>query len=230
MSSYFTSDHAAGSGLANNGKFPDDQNGTVIVYRHGQEKPLDLDTAQNFELYATATTPVAPGDQLRITSNFRSNGDRFINNELVKVLSLDEQNMVVSRDNGKEAVISRRDLVHVDQGVTVTSYSSQSKGPDQMLCSAPVRAFGAVDRKQFYVTMSRARRSMHLYSDSIDGLREPVCRTGERLSAVELANNAAYLQRMRELAPNIFQAKRQHDIESPLRPTPEQERDRGISI
>ena len=157
-----------------------------------------------------ATAPVAPGDQLRITSNFRSNGDRFINNELVKVLSLDEQKMVVLRGNGKEAVISRRDLVHVDQGVTVTSFSSQSKGPDQMLCSAPVRSFGAVDRKQFYVTMSRARRSMHLYTDSIDGLRQAVCRTGERLSAVELAQNSeAYLQRMRELlAPNIFHAKR----------------------
>jgi hypothetical protein len=72
---------------------------------------------------------------------------------------------------------------------------------------------------------------MHLYTDSIDGLREAVCRTGERLSAVELANDSeTYLQRMQELARNIFQAKRQHDIESPLRPTPEQERDRGISI
>jgi len=88
----------------------------------------------------------------------------------------------------------------VDQGVTETSYSSQSKGPDQMLCSAPVRSFGAVDRKQFYVTMSRARRSMHLYTDSIDGLRQAVCRTGERLSAVELANDSeAYLQRMQEV-------------------------------
>ena len=101
-----------------------------------------------------------------------------------------------------------------------------------MLCSAPVRSFGAVDRKQFYVTMSRARRSMHLYTDSIDGLREAVCRTGERLSAVELANDAeAYLQRMQEvLARNTFQAKRtanlQHDIEPPL----EQEQHRGISI
>jgi hypothetical protein len=136
--------------------------------------------------------------------------------------------MVVSRGNGKEAVISRRDLVHVDQGVTVTSYSSQSKGPDQMLCSAPVRSFGAVDRKQFYVTMSRARRSMHLYTDSIDGLRQAVCRTGERLSAVELTHDSeAYLQRMQEIVRNIFQANRtanlQHDIEPP---TLEQEQDR----
>jgi hypothetical protein len=92
-----------------------------------------------------------------------------------------------------------------------------------VLC-APVRAFGAVDRKQFYVTMSRARRSMHLYTDSIDGLREAVCRTGERLSAVELAQNSeAYQQRRQELARNIFQAKRtanlQRDIEPTLGPT-----------
>jgi hypothetical protein len=101
-----------------------------------------------------------------------------------------------------------------------------------MLCSAPVRSFGAVDRKKFYVTMSRARRSMHLYTDSRDGLRQAVCRTGERLSVVELANDSeAYLQRMQEsLARNIFQAKRQHDIEPPLGPTLEQEQDRGISI
>ncbi|MBV8099302.1 MAG: hypothetical protein JOZ31_09105 [Verrucomicrobia bacterium] len=153
----------------------------------------------------------------------------------MKVQSLDEQKMVVSRGNGKKAVISRRDLVHVDQGVTVTSYSSQSKGPDQMLCSAPVRAFGAVDRKQFYVTMSRARRSMHLYTDSIDGLRQAVCRTGERLSAVELANDSeAYLQRMQEIARNIFQAKRtanlQHGIEPPPQPPLKQDQDRGLSI
>ena len=79
-----------------------DHDGTVIVQRHGQEKPLDLDTAQNFEVYAAATTPVAPGDQLRITSNFRSNGDRFINNELVKVLSLDKRRWLSSEATAKK--------------------------------------------------------------------------------------------------------------------------------
>jgi hypothetical protein len=40
------------------------------------------------------------------------------------------------------------------------------------------------------------------------------------LSAVELAHDAeAYLQQMQELGRNIFQAKRQLDIEPPPRPT-----------
>src|SRR4029077_4718228 len=110
-----------------------------IVQRHGQEKSLDLDTAQNFEVYAAATTPVAPGDQLRITSNFRSNGDRFINNELVKVLSLDEQKMVVSRGNGKEAVISRRDLVHGSRrNGNQLFVAIQRPGPNAVLCARPI--------------------------------------------------------------------------------------------
>ena len=51
------------------------------------------------------------------------------------------------------------------------------------------------------------------------------------MSAVELAHDSeAYLQRMQELVRNIFQAKRQHGIEPPLRPKLEQEQDRGISI
>ena len=112
----------------------------MIVQRHGQEKPLDLDTAQNFEVYAAATTPVAPGDQLRITSNFRSNGDRFINNELVKVLSLDEQKMVVSRGNGKEAVISRRDpgARGSRRNGNELFVAIQRPGPNAVFCARPI--------------------------------------------------------------------------------------------
>jgi len=52
---------------------------------------------------------------------------------------------------------------------------------------------------------------------------------------MELVNDSeAYLQRMQELARNIFQAKRtanlQHGIKPPPRPTPEQEQGREISI
>jgi hypothetical protein len=60
-SSYFTSDHAGGFRPGEQWEVSRrDHEGTVIVQRHGQEKPLDLDTAQNFEVYAAATTPVAP--------------------------------------------------------------------------------------------------------------------------------------------------------------------------
>lgn len=169
------------------GRGPD---GAVIVSRNGQEKELPLDKV-NFELYGAAFTPVASGDQIRMTNNFQLRGERFINNELVRVVAIDAEKVVVRRKNGKEVVIPVGDgLHHIDQGVTVTSYSSQSKGPDQMLCSAPVVSFGAVDRQQFYVSASRGRQVIKFFTDSIVALREAALRIGDRLSPVELVADA----------------------------------------
>ena len=55
-----------------------------------------------------------------------------------------------------------------------------------MIVSAPVPAFSQVNSAQFYVSMSRARHAMHLFTDSIAALREAVCRPSERLSPSEL--------------------------------------------
>src|SRR5262249_51878540 len=74
----------------------------------------------------------------------------------------------------------------LDQGIAVTSHASQGKTVDQVVVSAPVAAFSQTNEAQFYVSMSRARHAMHLYTDSKVALKEAVMRPSERLSPVEL--------------------------------------------
>jgi hypothetical protein len=50
----------------------------------------------------------------------------------------------------------------------------------------PVAAFSQTNAAQFYVSMSRARHAMHLYTDSKAALKEAVMRPSERLSPLEL--------------------------------------------
>src|SRR6266446_4280075 len=50
-------------------------------------------------------------------------------------------------------------LLHLDQGISVTSHASQGKTVDNVIVSAPVAAFAQVSQAQLYVSMSRARRS-----------------------------------------------------------------------
>src|SRR6266403_2639679 len=69
-------------------------------------------------------------------------------------------------------------LLHLDQGISVTSHASQGKTVDNVIVSAPVAAFAQVSQAQLYVSMSRARRSMHLLTDCKEALREAVCRPG----------------------------------------------------
>ena len=63
-------------------------------------------------------------------------------------------------------------LLHLDQGISVTSHASQGKTVDNVIVSAPVAAFAQVSQAQLYVSMSRARRSMHLLTDCKEELRD----------------------------------------------------------
>ena len=80
--------------------------------------------------------------------------------------------------------------LHLDQGIAVTSHASQAKTVDQVIASVPVRAFSQANEAQFYVSMSRARWAMHVFTDSKVALREAVTRPSKRLSSWELFNLA----------------------------------------
>jgi ATP-dependent exoDNAse (exonuclease V) alpha subunit len=83
-------------------------------------------------------------------------------------------------------VIKRSGPLHLDQGIAVTSHASQGNTVDQVIVSVPVAAFSQTNEAQFYVSMSRARSAMHLYTDSKAALKEAVMRPSERLSPFEL--------------------------------------------
>jgi hypothetical protein len=61
-----------------------------------------------------------------------------------------------------------------------------------------VKAFGQAKEAQFYVSMSLARKPMHLFTDSKVVLRETVTRKSARLSPWELiaGSNADRMQKV----------------------------------
>jgi hypothetical protein len=71
-------------------------------------------------------------------------------------------------------------------GYAVTSHSSQSKTVDDVLLVASSRSFGAVNREQFYVSISRGRKRVHVFTDDAELLARRVTDSHERKAAVEL--------------------------------------------
>lgn len=124
----------------------------------------------------------AAGDSVRITKNFRCGAARFTNNELCRVSSIDACGIRLADG----PVIKADEALHLDQGIVVTSHASQGKTVDQVIVSVPVSAFSQANEAQFYVSMSRARTAMHVYTDSKVALREAVTRKSARLSPWEL--------------------------------------------
>jgi hypothetical protein len=124
---------------------------------------------------------VSVGDQIRVTKNFKG----FRNNELLHVTGIEPRS--IQTDKG---AIDTSKPVHLDQGICVTSHAAQGKTVDQVLVSVPVSAFSQVNEAQLYVSMSRARHSMRLFTDSRAALREAVTKTSERVSALSLLSQA----------------------------------------
>jgi hypothetical protein len=83
----------------------------------------------------------------------------------------------------------------LDQGLVVTSHAAQGKTVDQVLLSVPIRAFGQVNEAQWYVSLSRARSAMYVFTDSLGALKEAVMRPSTRLSAHELVARIGPLPR-----------------------------------
>jgi hypothetical protein len=133
----------------------------LVVRRAGQEKALSLSHAGKFSVFKPEAICLVAGDQIRITKNFQSRGKKFRNNELHTVTALADGKLVLG-----ESEIALKGAVHIDQGVAITSHAAQGKTVDQVIVSVPIDSFSQANEAQFYVSMSRARQAMHLFTDS----------------------------------------------------------------
>ncbi len=98
----------------------------------------------------------------------------------------------------------RRDGARIDQGVCITSYASQCRTVDQVV----VLPDGA-DAKGWYVSLSRAREAMHVYTRDKAALRQSVMHPGERKSVWELVQALSRLkpQSRDPIMPDLWRAR-----------------------
>jgi hypothetical protein len=71
-------------------------------------------------------------------------------------------------------------------GYAVTSHSSQGKTVDEVLLVASSKSFAAVNREQIYVSISRGRERVHVFTDDSELLARRVTDSHERKAAIEL--------------------------------------------
>ncbi|MCI0748455.1 MAG: relaxase domain-containing protein [Verrucomicrobia subdivision 3 bacterium] len=130
---------------------------------------------------------VSTGDRLHLKANRKlASGGRVTNGELVTVKSVRPDGGVELTD-GRILEPSFREFL---PGYAVTSYGSQGKTVDYVLFSdSTIKA--ATNAQQWYVTISRGRRGIRIFTPDKEQLRENVTRSGHRPLALELAAGVA---------------------------------------
>lgn len=125
---------------------------------------------------------IASGDRLHLKANRRlASGSPVTNGELVTVKCIHADGGIELKD-GRVLDEHFREFV---SGYAVTSYGSQGKTVDYVLFSdSTIEA--ATNAQQWYVTISRGRRGIRIFTPDKEQLRENLARSGHRPLAMEL--------------------------------------------
>jgi conjugative relaxase-like TrwC/TraI family protein len=152
------------------------------------DRPLPLDQAARFQAFHSTTITLAPGDVVRITHNgMTADGKHRLNNgSLYRVDRFDDEGNIMLNNGwtvGKQ-------FSHLTHGYVVTSHASQGKTVDRVFVGQSSQSFPASSREQFYVSCSRAKERVTIYTDNKNDLREAINQSDERVSATEFVNGS----------------------------------------
>jgi conjugative relaxase-like TrwC/TraI family protein len=166
--------------------------GRVSIKRaDGGKGFLPLQEAQKFQLYAPGEVALAKGDKLRLTQGGYAQETRGllgktrnkVNNGQIYEVEGFTRDGDIKLGNGYVLPKNYGGIMH---GYVVTSHASQGRTVDAVLIAMGNESLSAASREQFYVSVSRGREAVRLYTDDKEAMMDAVQRSGARLSATEL--------------------------------------------
>ncbi|MGA2869956.1 MAG: AAA family ATPase, partial [Verrucomicrobiota bacterium] len=173
---------------------------------------------------------LSAGDRLQLKANGRSvENKKLANGELVTVKAV--------RDDGRIALADGRtldkDFRQFVRGYAVTSYAAQGKSVDYVLFSdSAVKA--ATNNQQWYVTISRGRKGIHIFTGDKEQLRDNITRSGDRPLALDMTGTEAgfgrHLSKTQQLAVEHSQRAAAKRRAERLGPRLAQTHNQGIAI
>jgi conjugative relaxase-like TrwC/TraI family protein len=164
------------------------EKGVVIHNEEKIEAQLPCQRSKDYELFEDKMILLAKGDLVRITKNsFVDEKKRLDNGQMLEVQKVSKDGKILLRTfKGKVEYEIDKDFGHLAHAYCITSHASQGKTVDEVLIAQPAATFPATSSKQFYVSVSRGRERVSIYTDDKAQLLEYASKLGDRQSAIEL--------------------------------------------
>jgi len=160
-----------------------------VIEKNGVQSTMSYRYADRLAVATAKETEIAAGDRLQLKFNGKSvEGTRLNNGELVTVREVARDGSLVVEAAGMRKTLGPAQRLLV-RGYAVTSYGSQGKTVDTvMLADAGKRA--ATDAHQWYVSISRGRKRVLVFTDDKETLRAQVQQAGDRSKRNDLPDGA----------------------------------------
>jgi conjugative relaxase-like TrwC/TraI family protein len=168
-----------------------DRNGVNARDPSGAEVAFDVQQwAGRFHVYEPVAIPLAIGERIRITETGKSlEGVEVRNGSLHTIEGFTAQGDIKLRADASDQspIILSQHFAHLAHGYCTTSYAAQSKTVEHVFVAESSMSFNAASREQFYVSISRGRAAVRIFTDCVESLFEAVRVSSQRRAALDLA-------------------------------------------
>ena len=195
----------------------------ILKDKFGKLHKLDQARTQSFDVFDQREIDLAIGDKIRIKKNsYDRNGKRLDNGKVLKIAGFRKDGSIKAvSDTPKRRIkyLIASDFGNFDYAYCITSYASQGKTVDRVLIYQPAATFAASNQKQFYVSVSRGKEAVTIYTDHKEELLQSVSKDGDRMSTHELfdlpqTRQAIELNRLHELQNEpVNQSENREELE-----------------
>lgn len=210
---------------------------TVHVRTASQEvKALPLSQAARFQVFEQREIGIAAGDSIRLTANGTdAKGGRFNNGSTFRVEGFRKDGaIIIAPEKGGAPRLLPKDFGHLAHGYVATSHASQGKTVDRVLIAQGSESLAASSREQFYVSASRARLAVQVFTDDKAELARAVQRSAERVAASDLQDEgggrAPLRERIRAKALEVATALRWDRLKERVHEQPESGERIGVRV
>ena len=161
----------------------------------GAEIDLPLDNADRFQVYRQENMSLAVGDRVRVTKNgwTADRESKLTNGTMMTVGGFTKHGgikLVGDRKGVRPKIIPKK-YGHLTYGSVLTSHTAQGKDVDHVIVAQSAFSAMAASAEQFYVSVSRGKKSVRIYTDDVDELVNAVEKSASRLSGMELESGIA---------------------------------------
>jgi len=175
--------------------------GNSLTIRTADGRELQVSPAKwkRVQVYTWEHRELAIGDRLQFRIHDKRN--KVANGEFATIIDLGSAQARLRFDNKRELSVNLPQLRHVDYGYASTSHSAQGATVDRVIVNVDsMRSAQLVNRKQFYVSISRARQDARVYTDDAQALRRAVGRDQRKEVALEMVQTRP-TQRLQPKSP-----------------------------
>ncbi|MFO0787076.1 MAG: MobF family relaxase [Phycisphaerales bacterium] len=167
-------------------------NGLYVRDATGRERLVHPEAiADRVQVFEHRRLAIGVGDTLRFTKNVRAGKDRqrrIHNGTVVTVVGVDRRGGL-RLSNG--ITLAGDEAHHLTHAYACTSHVAQGVTVDWVFVCQGSDSIGASSMEQFYVSVSRGRRGVRVYTDDRELLLDAVQRSCRRTSALELEEAAS---------------------------------------